>query len=95
MNGEDPDRLLRGDFVLPVDEFVRRAGLGRHDLQTLLAEGLIVGGFDTAGILQAVWLDPLPSVEQLRELGMVPSPGYPDSLREGLFHEAGDQPSED
>lgn len=73
---------LLGDVpVVHPDEFVRRTGLTRADLEELLGLGLVKGGYSADDLLLAVFLDEVPSTEQFEKLGMTPRADYLSNLK--------------
>ncbi|QNN52714.1 hypothetical protein [Nocardioides mesophilus] len=77
-------RLLSDDLeVVAVEDFCRLTGLARAEVDALLRQGLLRGGYGADDRLRAISVVDLPSTGQLRAHGMSPLPGWAEALRSG------------
>lgn len=80
-NDERPPLLPDGPSVADPAQFLEITGFTSADLDDLLHEGLLTGGYSESGRLLGVLVDELPSEEELRAFGLSPNPGFAEALR--------------
>jgi hypothetical protein len=92
----EPPRLLPdGPSVVTEGEFLHRTGLSADDLRVLVDRNLLHVGRGAPSGRLGIFVDELPSMEQLQALGMTPCAGFEEALRAFTIGDPRDSLTED